>query len=105
MNILVVNYLSQMTDGDGWDHWITVEPVSYHQTKLGAEQFIKEQLEFKANELLGYTEHNTHLPDDYFVKQSNEMLNNLQYLSEGAGINCNTEEYPVYRIDEIEVKP
>ena len=97
--IYIVQKTEQMYDGDGWDHWIVYNPISYHSTQENAGKKIIDLLNDEMVMLEAHKLRNPHIED--WSKQTGMLQNNLVEVTEGTGRYCEVVQLPIYSVKAV----
>lgn len=99
MTIYTVVKNNQAHDSDCWQHWINPSTLSYHLSEEGA----KKKIEALKQVEIEYAEKWSADNPDYLANFSDDVRNNITYLSESAN-GRNMEEHELFSIVPIKVE-
>ena len=88
-----------------YDFYPTIDIKSYHLSKEGAEEYIKELLEERVNHFITLIKkhHKDYTNDIQLAKDNKITLKHGDYEDEAG--NCRTKVYTLYTIKEEPLKP
>ena len=99
MSVFVILKSVQCYDSDGWDHWVTEEPLGIYSTGAKANEAIKKLCEEDAESVLARIPLNPWTDPGIFEDRAKSILLNRDTFQ--LGTEPEFEELDIFKVKEI----